>query len=147
MSENPAEFSVPQGGKPGKVQALAIMTLIDGILNIVVVGLGWGLGILGSIIGTAGVGIFMLICCPIPIYAIVLGILEIIAATKLLPEPAKVQEFPKYLAIMQIVNVITGGILSIVAGILALVFANDPEVVAYFQSIEIAPSEPESYNL
>lgn len=143
MSENPAEFSAPQGGKPGKIQALAIMTLIDGILNIVVVGFGWGLGILGSVIGTAGVGFFVLICCPIPIYAIVLGILEIIAATKLLPEPAKTKEFPKYLAIMQIINIISGGIFSIVIGILALVFANDPEVLAYFQSVEIAPSGPE----
>ncbi len=142
MSGNPVEFSAPQGGKPGKIQALAIMTLIDGILNIVVVGLGWSIFILGTVLGTFGAGFFVLICCPVPIYAIVLGILEIIAATKLLPEPAKVKEFPKYLAIMQIVNVITGGILSIVTGILALVFANDPEVVAYFQSVEIAPSEP-----
>jgi hypothetical protein len=143
MSENPARFSAPQGGKPGKVQALAIMTLIDGILNIVLVGLGWGLGILSVVLGTAGVAFPVLICCPVPIYAIVLGILEIIAATKLLPEPATTREFPKYLAIMQIINVISGGILSIVTGILALVFASDPEVVAYFQSVEIAPSEPE----
>jgi hypothetical protein len=143
MSENPAEFAVPQEGKPGKVQALAIMTLIDGIINIVMLGLGWGVGILLSIVGTAGLGIFMLVCCPVAIYAIVLGILEIITAIKLLPEPAKIQEFPKYLAIMQIINIISGGLLSIVTGILALVFANDPEVVAYFQSIEIAPSEPE----
>jgi hypothetical protein len=143
MSESPAEFSAPLRGKPGKVQALAIMTLIDGILNIVVVGLGWILGIIGGIVGTAGVGFFILVCCPVPIYAIVLGILEIIAATKLLPEPAKVQEFPKYLAIMQIINIISGSILSIVTGILALVFANDPEVVAYFQSVEIVPAEPE----
>ena len=143
MSENPATFSVPQGGKPGKVQALAIMTLIDGILNIVVIGFGWLLGILGGIVGTAGLGFFVLICCPIPIYAIVLGILEIIAATKLLPEPAKTNEFPQYLAIMQIINVISGGMLSIVTGILALVFANDPEVVAYFQTVEVPPSESE----
>jgi hypothetical protein len=141
MSENPAASPIPQRGKPGKVQALAIMTLIDGILNIVVIGFGWGLVILGS--AFTGVGLIMLLCCPLPIYAIVLGILEIIAATQLLPEPAKVKEFPKYLAIMQIINVISGGIFSIVIGILALVFANDPEVVAYLQSVEIAPSEPE----
>jgi hypothetical protein len=143
MSENPAEFSAPSGGKPGKVQALAIMTLIDGILNIVLVGFGWGLGIISTVIGTVGVAFPVLICCPIPIYAIVLGILEIIAATKLLPEPAKIKEFPKYLAIMQIVNIISGGVFSIVIGILALVFANDPEVVAYFQSVEIPSPEPE----
>ena len=119
------------------------MTLIDGILNIVVVSLGWGLGIFSVVLGTVGAAFPVLICCPVPIYALVLGILEIIAATKLLPEPAKTKEFPKYLAIMQIINILSGGILSIVTGILALVFANDPEVVAYFQSAEIAPSESE----
>jgi hypothetical protein len=141
-----SEYQTPQpiasrGGKPGKVQALAIMTLIDGILNIVAISLTWGIIILGS--SLTGVGLVMILCCPVPIYAIVLGILEIIAATKLLPEPAKTKEFPKYLAIMQIVNVISGGLLSIVTGILALVFANDPEVTAYFQTIEIPSPEPE----
>ena len=143
MSEYQAAPPTSQGGKPGKVQALAIMTLIDGILNIVVVGLGWGLGILVTIVGTAGIGFFVLICCPVPIYAVVLGILEIILAAKLLPEPAKVKEFPKYLAVMQIINVISGGILSIVTGILALVFANDPEVMSYFANVE--PQQPTTY--
>ena len=36
MSEYQAAPPASQGGKPGKVQALAIMTLIDGILNIIV---------------------------------------------------------------------------------------------------------------
>ncbi|MFL7791123.1 MAG: hypothetical protein AB8I69_03205 [Anaerolineae bacterium] len=144
MSEYQAAPPTSQGGKPGKVQALAIMTLIDGILNIVIVGFGWGLGILSVVLGTAGIGFPMLLCCPVPIYAIVLGILEIILAAKLLPEPAKVKEFPKYLAVMQIINVISGAILSIVTGILALVFANDPEVVSYFASI---PAEPPAESL
>jgi hypothetical protein len=139
MSEYQAVPPTSQGGKPGKVQALAIMTLIDGILNIIIVGFGWGLGILSVVLGTAGIGFPILVCCPVPIYAIVLGILEIIVAAKLLPEPAKAKEFPKYLAIMQIINVISGGILSIVTGILALVFANDPEVVSYFASVPVEP--------
>jgi hypothetical protein len=140
VSENPAEFYAPQRSKPGKVQAIAIMTLIDGILNIVAIGLTWGIIILGS--SLTGVGLFMILCCPVPIYATVLGILEIIAATKLLPEPTKVKELPQYLAIMQIINVISGGLLSIVTGILALVFASDPEVVSYFASVPVEPAEP-----
>lgn len=143
MSEYQAAPPASQGGKPGKVQALAIMTLIDGILNIVVLSLTWGLGILATIVGTAGIGFFVLICCPVPIYAVVLGILEIILAAKLLPEPAKVKEFPKYLAVMQIINIVGGGILSLVTGILALVFANDPEVISYFESVPVEPpAEP-----
>lgn len=139
MSENPAAFSAPRGGKPGKVQALAIMTLIDGILN-VLYGLILAVSMLIGALGTVGI---TCLCVPAGIYAIVVGILEIIAAAKLLPEPAKVKEFPKYLAIMQIINIISGNVFSTVTGILALVFANDPEVVAYFASIELAPPEPE----
>ena len=138
-----SEYQAPVSqGKPGKVQAIAIMTLIDGILSILI-GIGWGLGILGTVVGTFGVGFFVLLCCPVPIYAVVLGILEILFAANLLPEPPKVQEFAKYVAIMQIVNIISGDILSPVTGILALVFANDPEVVGYFASVE--PQQPTAY--
>ena len=121
-------------GKPGKVQAVAIMTLIDGILNIIVA-ISWGLLIIGGIVGTLGLGFFLLFCCPIPIYAVVVGVMEIIYATQIMPEPPTTREFPQYLAIMQIVNILSGNILSIVTGILALVFAKDPEVIAYFESL------------
>jgi hypothetical protein len=60
-----------------------------------------------------------------------------------MPEPPKTNEFPKYLAIMQIINIVCGGILSIVTGILALVFANDPEVMSYFANVE--PQQPTTY--
>jgi hypothetical protein len=45
----------------------------------------------------------------------------------------------QYLAIMQIVNIVCGGVISLVTGILSLVFYNDPQVRAYFA--HIAPQE------
>jgi len=137
MSEYQAPSSVPQGGKPGKVQALAIMTLIDGILNVLygpILAVSMGILALGTVITC--------LCIPAGIYAIVVGVLEIIAATKLLPEPAKTNEFPKYLAIMQIINIISLNAFSTVTGILALVFANDPEVISYFASVPVEPTQP-----
>lgn len=123
--------------KPDKVQAIAIMTLIDGILSIVIA-LLWGVGIITGAISL--VGIFLVLCCPVPIYSIVVGIFEIIFAAKLLPDTPKTNEFSKPVAIMQIVNILSFNVLSVVTGILALVFANDPEVVAYFATVPPPPT-------
>jgi hypothetical protein len=115
------------------------MTLIDGILNTL-----YGL-ILAVSMGISAIGTFGITCLCVPagIYAVVVGVFEIIAALKLLPEPTTINEFPKYLAIMQIVNIITMNVFSTVTGILALVFANDPEVVSYFASVPVEPPPAE----
>jgi hypothetical protein len=134
-----SEYQTPQRAapqytglrKPGKVQAVAIMNLIDGILDVL-----YGLflvvfmGFLGGI-GSAGI---LCLCIPGGIYALMVGILEIISGAQLMSTPPKVQGIPKYVAIMQIVNIVSGNIFSLVIGILTLVFSGDPEVVAYFQS-------------
>ncbi|PIZ25611.1 MAG: hypothetical protein COY47_05010, partial [Chloroflexi bacterium CG_4_10_14_0_8_um_filter_57_5] len=70
----------PLPQKPGMVQAIAIMTLVNGILNIL-----YSLSLTGGIVlGTIGVG---LLCAPITILPAVLGIFEILYATKILPNP------------------------------------------------------------
>jgi hypothetical protein len=127
MSEYPPQYAPSGQSKPGKVQAIAIMCLVDGILNIL-----WGLGLIVSLLAT-------IVCWPIGIYPIVLGILEIIYAAKLLPEPPTTRQPAKYLAIMQICNIIVGDFISLVVGIVSLVFFNDPEVVSYFASVSIEP--------
>ncbi len=112
--------------KPGKVQAIAILSLIDGILNVM-----WaptlGLGLIASLVG---------IClAPLAIYPLVVGVFGIIYAAKLLSShPVGVQP-NKTVAILQIVNIITGNVLSLVTGILSLVFYDDPEVEAYYNAI------------
>lgn len=112
--------------KPGEVTAIAIITLISGILNIF---LGFGL------IVTFTLGIVTIICIPLALYPIILGILEIIYAAKLLPDPPKPVEPAQYLAIMQIVGILFGNIVSLAAGILALVFYSDQKVKAYFARV------------
>lgn len=109
--------------KPGEVTAIAIITLISGILNI---SLGFGL------IVTFTLGIVTIICIPLALYPIILGILEIIYAAKILPDPPKPVEPAQYLAIMQIVGILFGNVISLAAGILALVFYSDQKVKAYF---------------
>jgi len=114
--------------KPGLVTALTIMTLINGILNIL-----YALGITAAIVlGTLGVG---LLCAPVTILPGILGIFEIIYAVKLLSNPPQPVKPSQSIAVMEIVCIITGNALSLVVGILALVFYNDAAVKDYFASL------------
>ena len=104
--------------KPAMVTAISIMELVNGILNCI-----WGMWL-----------IFFVITIPLAAYSIVLGILEIISATKLLPDPINTDKPPRHIAIMEIVNIISLSVPSLVIGILTLVFYEDPKVKEYFQS-------------
>ncbi len=124
----------PPPPKPGKIQAIAIFALVDGILN-----LAWGVGLGGGLV-LFGV---TACCAPVGAYPIVLGVLEIVYAAKLLP--ARPRDVPpnRALAVMQIVNIVLGNALSPAAGIVTLTFLDDPEVQAWFASTSTA--RPPSY--
>jgi hypothetical protein len=114
--------------KPGMVQAIAIMTLINGVLNIL-----YGLGMTTAIVlGTLFIGI---ICAPLTILPVVLGIFEIVYAVKLLANPPQPVNPSQSIAICEIIAVLSGNFISLVVGILALVFYNDATVKAYFARI------------
>jgi len=87
---------LPGPHKPSKVQAIAIMTLVNGILNVL-----WGLGVAGGLLWTV-------VCWPIGAYPIVLGVLEIVYASKLLSDNPGAIQPARYLAIMEICNVLLG---------------------------------------
>lgn len=117
--------------KPGKVTAIAIMALVDGILNIFF-GLSLIVGVLVLGVTTFGLGCLLL---PLAVYPLVLGILEIVYAAKLLPNEPKVVKPATWLAIMQICNIIVGDPISLAVGIVSLVLFNDAEVRAYFAAL------------
>ena len=101
------------------------MTLVNGILNIL-----WGLGATGSIVlGTFGIG---LLCAPVTILPLILGVFEIIYATKLLANPPQPVRPSQAIAILEICCILAGNVISLVIGILALVFYNDDAVKTYF---------------
>lgn len=121
--------------KPGMVMAIAVMTLVNGIINILA-----GLGLTASIVlGTLGIG---LLCAPITILPSVLGIFEIIYASQLLSNPPKPVKPSQVIAILEICCIIIGNVISLVVGIIALVFYNDPQVQGYFDRIN-SPSSIE----
>jgi hypothetical protein len=110
------------------VQALAIMTLINGILNIL-----YGAGVTAVIVlGTLFVGT---ICAPITILPVVLGIFEIAYAVKLLANPPQPVKPSQTIAILEIVAVVSGNGISAIIGVLALVFYADANVKAYFATL------------
>jgi hypothetical protein len=116
MQQQPQQ---PLPRKPDKVQAIAIMSLVDGILNII-----WGV-----------VLIFGICTAPLGLYAIVVAVLGLIYASKLLSSHPQGVTQNKTLAIMQIVNIITGNVASLVMGIITLVFYDDPEVYNYYTAL------------
>jgi hypothetical protein len=115
--------SYPSSEKPGLVTAIAVMTLLNGIVNIF-----WGLTVSVALIWT-------LVCWPIGILQTVLGIFEIIYAAKLLGNPPQPVQPGNNLAVMEIVCILTGNVFSMIVGILALVFYNDLTVKNYFAGL------------
>jgi hypothetical protein len=101
-----------RGAKPGKLTAIAVVTLVSGILNCMT-----GLMLI--------LGCWTIIFSPL---AMALGVMEILYAVKLLPEPVKTRQLSSVLPILQIVAILLCNPVSVTAGILSLVFANDPEV-------------------
>lgn len=81
---------------------------------------------------------------PLGIYCIVLGILELVYAPKILSDPIRVRQPATHIAVMQIINIISFSVISLVIGILALVFYNDPRVKSYFHYLNggRSPFEP-----
>ena len=115
-----------QNQKPGLFTAIAVMTLISGIIN-----LFWGFIASATALSTL-VGI---VCLPITILPTILGVFEIIYAAKLLssqPQPVKPSQS---IAILQILTFLIGNVFSMVVGILSLIFYNDVNVKEYFARI------------
>ena len=116
-------YQTAPGQKPGMVTAITIMTLVNGILNIM-----WGAGVSFGMLA----GLVTIICIPITILPAVLGIFEIIYAAKLLATPPQPVQPSQTIAVLEICAIVAGNVISLIVGILALVFYNDPSVRAYF---------------
>jgi len=127
MSEN---TYFPYTESPGLVKTIAVMTLINGIVNIF-----WGL--IATVSVTASI---VLIClAPLAILPTILGIFEIIYAAKLLNNPPRPVQPSTTIAILEILCILAFNVFSMIVGILALVFYNDPQVKEYFAGLNGIP--------
>ena len=121
-------MNVSLQNKPNLILAIALMTLVNGIFNII-----WGIGM---ILNTAG---FLLVCFPIAPLPIILGGFEIAYALRLLSNPPQFVRPSQAIAIFEIVAIVVGNFLSLVVGILALIFYNDSTVRDYFARLNGTP--------
>jgi hypothetical protein len=115
--------------KPDRLTAIAVMTLVSGILNIF-----WSIGLFLAI-AAIGVGTFLIgcICLPLGFYPLVLGILEIIYAVKLLRNPISPELKPAYiLAVLEIIDTLFGNVIALITGVVALILYNDVAVRRHF---------------
>ena len=123
--------------KPSLFTAIALMTLVNGIFNII-----YSVAMIGGTLGVA------LICFGIPLLPLILGGFEIAYAMKLLSNPPQPVKPSQAIAIWEIVALVVGNVFSAVVGILVLVFYNDSTVKDYFarlngtQTTPPAPPEP-----
>jgi hypothetical protein len=112
--------------KPDMATAIAVLTLISGILNIIA----------GLIIGGGLAATLVLICiAPFGALPIVLGVFEILYAVKLLSNPPQPVRPNQTIAILEIACFLFGNLISGTIGVLALVFYNDANVKTYFASL------------
>jgi hypothetical protein len=105
--------------KPGKVQAIAIMMLLGGIVALLY-GLLWAASIVG-------------LCWPGTYYSFVFGVIAIVKASQLLSEKVRRAAPPQALAIMQIINIVALDVINLTMGIISLVFLSDRDVKRYFR--------------
>ena len=108
--------------RPNYVTAMTIMPIVSGVINILAAIILFIL----VVIGTLGIG---LICAPLFLIPIIVGIFEILYGVSLNNNKAK---NTIVIAIAEICSLLWGNVLSAVMGALLLVFSNDPEVKAYF---------------
>ena len=120
--------------KPGKATAIAINTLVGGILALLL-GIGGIFGYFLFVISTIGFGLCMFPITLLPIYSLVLGVMAPIKGIQLLgSDPIPAYETAKTTSVMQIVNIICGDGINTTLGILNLVFLNDQEVKEWVRS-------------
>lgn len=109
--------------KPGSIQLIAVIYLIDGFLNI-----GWGFtiifGLFSSVIG--------FLCFPIGFYPIAIGIIEFVYAIKLLGDPVRLSKAPYLVSVLQLTTVIVLDPIGLILGAISLLLYNSKKVKAYF---------------
>ncbi len=111
--------------KPSLIMVIGLMTLVNGIFNII-----WGISII------VGTGFLAFICAaPVPLFPIILGGFEIAYAVKLLANPPQPVQASQAIAIWEILAVFVGNVFSLIVGILALIFYNDAAVRDYFAQL------------
>ena len=117
-----------------KITFIAVLSLVNGIINIL-----WALGV--SI--AAAMTIVGLCIVPLTILPAILGGFEIAYAANLLSNPPRPCKPNSTIAIMDIICILQGNFISLVVGIILLVFYHDLEITQWFKKLCESNSQDE----
>lgn len=113
----------------GKVVAMGIIFVVSGAINILLA-LYLVLNVMLIGLATMGIGCLLIVW---PVLPIVTAVFEIMHGIQLLGNPPKRRDIPIVTAILELICILACNPMALVAGILALVFRNDPEVISYLE--------------
>lgn len=108
--------------KPGKVQAVAILTLVGGIYGIV----------FSAVLLLCAASTCVCLLWPGIYYSIVMAIMATIKGSQLISPNDQIQDPPHTIAVMLIINILNGDVVNLGIGIALLVLCGDPEVKQYY---------------
>jgi hypothetical protein len=123
--------------KPSKLETVGILMLINGILNVIAnvsATLILFISLLGGAISTFGLGC---LCFPLlifPVLPMIFGIFEIMYGARLMSSDGQPVRYAtvQTVAVIEIVCILFGNIVSLAIGIVNLVFLGDTEVKNYY---------------
>lgn len=110
--------------KPGNVQLIGIFMIVSGALNILA-GAGWLIAMLVTVVG--------ILCTPIALIPVGIGVWEIVTGANIIN--GRLAKNIQVVAGFEIASILWANVLSMVGGILVLVFYNDPSTKEYFEDL------------
>ena len=135
---------------PGPLKGAAIAQLVSGLVSFAMTAIlflvysasaGTAATILGTIIASFGcplgcLGVFGYACGIWALPLALLGLLEVIAGIVGLVAPAKSKMLIQIVAVLEILSIIFGGLISLIVGIVALVLMRNESVAEFFAASE-----------
>ncbi len=115
--------TVRHNQKPGTVTAMAVITLLSGLVNT-----AWGLVLTANAVEA----VLGFLCIPVTFLPVVLGVVEIVHSILLFKAQPQTFRPAKSIAVLEILTILFGNMFSTVAGILNLIFYHDLKVREYF---------------
>ncbi|MBI3159283.1 MAG: hypothetical protein HYZ26_06765 [Chloroflexi bacterium] len=116
--------------KPTQLNTIGIMMLVSGIVNVLYAA-GLFCSIALGVLATFGLS---LLCLPLLLVPLILGAFEIVVASRLMGSGKVGAQTIQIIAVLEIVSLLWGNVISAVLGILALVFYNSEEVRAHYSA-------------
>ncbi|MFT6143051.1 MAG: hypothetical protein ACJAZO_000913 [Myxococcota bacterium] len=114
-----------------KATSVGVAQIISGIINLIVMSMGWLLlgTTIGGAVSTIIIGLLTLGMCPLPIgglwglvgvLPLIIGVLGIVSGAAILTDPKRYREFGRFIAILEVLSVLYGGVCSVLIGAFVL---------------------------